>query len=114
MKREVESDDYAKFLHRAIRAMGRRASEDVDALILLRDLADHVEQALDDAAVALHNKHYPYSWGEIAQRLGVSRQAVQKRWGGPSDNVEKGGASWEASCTSSSTSKMSATNSSGS
>lgn len=86
---EVENEDYAAFMRRGIRAMGRRASEDVDALVLLKGLADECDKALRTAVQTLHDdRHYMvrkgFSYGEIAQRLGVTRQAVQKRWGGRS------------------------------
>lgn len=81
----VENEEYAAFLRRGIKAMGRRASQDVDALVLLRALEEDIAAALATAVGALHDDR-PYlertgfSYGEIAQRLGVTRQAVQKRF----------------------------------
>lgn len=80
----VENTEYTAFVRRAIRGLGRRAGTfpgDADALVLLRDLSLEVEKALDEAVAECHR--HGWSYGEIAQRLGVTRQAVQKRWGGP-------------------------------
>ena len=86
----VENDEYAAFLRRGIRAMGKRAGSDPEALVLLRDLEADIDAALNAAVENLHtNLPVPYSYGEIAQRLGVTRQAVQKRWGGPGEPTEE-------------------------
>lgn len=90
----VENEEYAAFLRRGIRAMGRRAACDVDALVLLRGLERDVDEALAAAVAGLHDgAHFVdgagFSYGEIAQRLGVTRQAVQKRWGGPGETIEE-------------------------
>lgn len=87
----VENDEYAAFIRRGIRAMGRRASLDVDALVLLRSLEQEVNDALAAAVEALHEGRglsNSFSYGEIALRLGVTRQAVQKRWGKPGEPIE--------------------------
>lgn len=77
----VENDDYAAFARRVIRAHGRRvAAGDPDALAALVALAREVDAATGDAVTGL--RAAGYSWGDIATRLGVSRQAVQQRWGG--------------------------------
>lgn len=91
----VENEEYAAFLRRGIRAMGKRASVDADALVLLRSLEDDIQTALATAVANLHDdrphlERTGYSYGEIANRLGVTRQAVQKRWGGPSVPIEEG------------------------
>ncbi len=77
----VENDDYAAFARRVIRAHGRRvAAGDPDALASLVALARDVDAATGDAVTGLRTAGY--SWADIANRLGVSRQAVQQRWGG--------------------------------
>jgi hypothetical protein len=77
----VENDDFAAFVRRVIRAHGRRvAAGDPDALVALLDLAREVNTATGDAVKGLRTAGY--SWEDIATRLGVSRQAVQQRWGG--------------------------------
>ncbi len=76
----VENDAYSAFLRRAIRAAGRRVGNgDVDGLADLLSLAGELDRAIDSAVRGLRDGGY--SWGEIASRLGVSRQAAQQRWG---------------------------------
>ena len=75
----VENDAYSAFLRRAIRAAGRRVGNgDVDGLADLLALAGELDRAIDAAVRGLRGAGY--SWGEIASRLGVSRQAAQQRW----------------------------------
>lgn len=77
----VENASYVAFLRRVIRAAGRRVAEgDVDGLSDLLDLAAELDRAIDAAVRGLRDTGY--SWGEIASRLGVTRQAAQQRWGG--------------------------------
>ncbi len=77
----MEAAEYASFLARCVRALGRRAeSGDVEALKELVSLRRTVTQTRDLAAVALHDKQ-GWSWGEVALALGISRQAAQQRWG---------------------------------
>jgi len=76
----VEKDAYSAFVRRAIRAAGRRAGNgDVDGLADLVSLAGELDRAIDSAVRGLRDAGY--SWGEIASRLGVTRQAAQQRWG---------------------------------
>lgn len=76
----VENDAYSAFLRRAIRAAGRRVGGgDVDGLADLLALAGELDRAIDTAVGGLRDAGY--SWGEIASRVGVSRQAAQQRWG---------------------------------
>jgi len=76
----VENDDFAAFARRVIRSHGRRvAGGDVDGLAALLGLAVEIDAATDDAVTGL--RAAGYSWAEIADRLGVTRQAAQQRWG---------------------------------
>lgn len=81
-RREViENDEFAGFARRIIRAHGRRVSTgDVEALRDLVTLSATLDNAITDAVVGL--RAVGYSWAEIGQRLGISRQAAQQRWGG--------------------------------
>jgi hypothetical protein len=80
----VENDEFAAFVRRAIRAHGRRvAAGDVEALRELLALAGELDTATDNAVEGLRD--CGYSWAEIAARIGVSKQAAFKRWGGPVD-----------------------------
>jgi hypothetical protein len=80
-RRFVETDDYAAFIRRAIRAHGRRVADgDVEALPGLIALSTELEQAITNAVTGL--RHHDYSWTEIAARIGVTRQAARQRWAG--------------------------------
>jgi hypothetical protein len=77
---EVENPDYAAFAARIIRAHGRRIADgDMDSLPGLLRLAAELEAATQHAVNGLRT--FGYSWGEIAGRLGTTRQAAQQRWG---------------------------------
>lgn len=80
-----ETTEVVDAARRMIRAVGRRASDDVDALKLLADLAHEVEDTLAAAARACHEpKPYgtcTWSWSEIGRVLGMSKQAAQQRFG---------------------------------
>ena len=82
-KRVTENDDYAAFVRRAIRAYSRRVADgDIDALTGMTDLSADLDAAIGQAITALRAQ-YGYSWADIAGRLGITRQAAHKRWGGP-------------------------------
>ena len=77
----VENDEYAAFARRIIRAYAKRvATGDVEALANMVALSSVLDDAIGDAVIGL--RAYGYSWAEIADRLGISRQAAQQRWGG--------------------------------
>ena len=46
----------------------------------MTDVAVEFDTLIGQAVNGLHT--YGYSWAEIASRLGITRQAVQQRWGG--------------------------------
>lgn len=84
-RREIEDDDYAKFLGRAIVGMERRASENPDALAYLLTLQDELKAAVDRSAHRLHAEA-GFSLGDIARFLSyeghpMTRQNAVKRWG---------------------------------
>ncbi|MHA6796681.1 hypothetical protein ACVGVM_24680 [Pseudonocardia bannensis] len=75
----VENDEFAAFSRRIVRIAGRRvASGDVDALPELAALSAAVDAAITDAVTGLRSAGF--SCGEIAPRLGVTRQAAHQRW----------------------------------
>lgn len=79
-KRHVENDEYADFLRRALRAYGRRvAAGDIDALASFSALVAEAQEQLGEAVFFLRVQGY--SWTDIGNRLGVTRQAAQQRWG---------------------------------
>ena len=78
--RVVENNEYAAFAHRVLRAYARRvATGDVEALTLMFDLAAEIDTAITEAVKGL--RRFGYSWAEIGNRLGITRQAAQQRWG---------------------------------
>jgi hypothetical protein len=76
----VENDDYAAFTQRVIAAHGRRiAHGDIEGLATLAELSADIDHALHTAITGL--REAGFSWGDIGERLGVSRQAAQQRFG---------------------------------
>ncbi|MEU5155210.1 hypothetical protein [Glycomyces sp. NPDC021274] len=76
----VENREFNGFARRIIRAYGRRVAEgDVDALPELLELSASLDEAITNAVRGL--RAFGYSWAEIAERIGMSRQAAQQRWG---------------------------------
>ncbi|GAA1879635.1 hypothetical protein [Asanoa iriomotensis] len=81
-KQFTETTEFDAFARRILRAYGRRVSAgDVEALQSLADLASEVDAVTRLAVVSLRKPPYRYSWDEIGQRLGVTRQAAQARFG---------------------------------
>jgi len=77
----VENDEYAAFARRIIRAYARRvATGDVEALRDMVGLSGQLDDAISEAVIGLRG--HGYSWAEIGDRLGITRQAAQQRWGG--------------------------------
>ena len=77
----VENDEYAACTRRIIRAYARRvATGDVEALTDMVALSALLDEAIGEAVTGL--RAHGYSWAEIGDRLGSSRQAAQQRWGG--------------------------------
>ena len=78
----VENKEFNAFARRIIRAYGKRvANGDVDALPELIQLAASLDEAITHAVQGLRAEPYNYSWTEIADRVGITRQAAQQRWG---------------------------------
>lgn len=76
----VENKDFNAFARRIIRAYGNRVAEgDVDALPELIQLSASLDEAITNAVKGLRS--FGYSWSEIADRIGMTRQAAQQRWG---------------------------------
>ncbi len=78
--RVVENDQYAAFVRRVVAAYRRRvAAGDIDAISDMTRVAAELDDAISQAVAGL--RAAGYSWAGIAARLGVTRQAVQQRWG---------------------------------
>ncbi|GAA4470330.1 hypothetical protein [Phytohabitans houttuyneae] len=78
----VENAKFDGFVRRILKAYGRRVSAgDIEALASLARLSSDVDAVVRLAVAELKNGPYKYSWQEIADRLGTSRQAAQMRYG---------------------------------
>jgi hypothetical protein len=87
-KRVVENDAFDAFARRILRAYARRvAAGDIEALPGLAMLSAEVDAVVRDAVRSLRKSPYSYSWEDLGQRLGVSRQAVQMRYGDRTDRT---------------------------
>ena len=76
----VGNDEYAAFVRRIVRAYAKRvATGDVDALTDLVALSTLLDDAIGQAVTGL--RAHGYSWADIANRLGITRQAAHQRWG---------------------------------
>jgi hypothetical protein len=76
----VENDEYVAFVRRIIRAYAKRvATGDVEALTAMVNLSTLLDDAIAQAVTGLRS--HGYSWADIGDRLGISRQAAQQRWG---------------------------------
>src|SRR3954451_11196777 len=85
-RREVENREFDAFVRRILRAYARRvANGDVEALASLTALSAEVDAVTRLTVAGLRKGPYSYSWSEIAERLGVSKQAAQMRYGDRSD-----------------------------
>jgi hypothetical protein len=82
----VENAEFDAFVRRILAAYGRRvAAGDVEALRSLALLSSEVDAVTRLAVAGLRISPYSYSWSEIADRLGVSKQAAQMRYGDKTD-----------------------------
>ena len=78
-ERITENDTYAASVVRQIKSMGRRASTDLEALQWLAGAASYARVALVMAVDGCRAQGY--SDAEIGAALGITRQAVWKRFG---------------------------------
>ena len=87
-RREVETDQYAAFARRIMRAFGRRVANgdplDLAELVAIRD---EMDQVIVQAVRGMRETH-GYSWAEIARDLGTSRQNAQKVYGRKIERLE--------------------------
>jgi hypothetical protein len=80
---KVDSAEYAAMVRRVVRGLARRiAAGDIDVLPELVGLETFVTEAIQDAVDGLRTLPVPYSFTDIAARLGMSRQNARKRFSG--------------------------------
>jgi hypothetical protein len=81
-RRQVETTEFDAFVRRILRAYARRvAAGDVEALRPLAQLSSEVDAVTRLAVAGLRQSPYSYSWSEIADRLGVTKQTAHERYG---------------------------------
>src|SRR5919112_1198069 len=81
-RRQVETTEFDAFVRRILRAYARRvAAGDVEALAALAQLSSEVDAVTRLAVAGLRTSPYSYSWSEIADRLGVTKQTAHERYG---------------------------------
>ena len=79
-RRRAENDEYAAFVRRVLRAYAARvALGDIDAVADMVAISGEMNALIAEAVRGLRDKGY--SWADVGQRLGVSRQAAFERWG---------------------------------
>lgn len=79
-RRIYGNDEFAAFGRRIVAAFARRVSDgDIEGLVELDRFARAADEAVGAAARALVAAG-GYSWGDVARRLGTSRQNAHKRF----------------------------------
>lgn len=85
-RRPKDNGEFVSFVGRAIRACSRRVAEgDVDALGDMVKLRAQFDVAIDDAVAGL--RRVGYTWDNIANQLGFTKQAAHQRWGRLGDHA---------------------------
>jgi hypothetical protein len=81
-KRQVETAQFDAFARRILRAYARRVADgDIEALRSLVQLSGEIDAVTRLAVAGLRKSPYSYSWSEIADRLGITKQAAHERFG---------------------------------
>lgn len=80
-RRYTETVDFIAMVARLVRAAGKRVSTaDMDELRALVDLRTELDDVIESAVIAVMDNG-GYSWQDIGETLGISRQAAWKRYG---------------------------------
>jgi hypothetical protein len=79
---KVETAAWAQMFPRLLRAWVRRAQRegDLNALALLARHRDDVDAHMVDMVAALTGEPWCYSWSQIGDALGITKQAAQQRF----------------------------------
>ena len=78
---EVENSAYAGFMRRIMKAYRKRVGAgDIAALPELVALRDELDEHIAGAVADLRAEPWCYSWQQIGDVLGMTRQAAQKRF----------------------------------
>lgn len=75
--------EWEGFLERILRATERRVGDagDVESLVIIARVQKSADDCMQATIDKLRADPWNYSWADIALRLGVTRQAVQQRYG---------------------------------
>lgn len=74
-----EAHTYPPFLRRMLRGYARQVAQaDPVDLADMWALREDLDRALAQAVAGVRERH---SWADIADALGITRQAAQQRWG---------------------------------
>ena len=77
----IETPEYAAMMRRMMNGLGRRvANGDPSDLADAVELQKHLDNVLRDAVEKMREQS-GFSWQQLADELGTSRQAVQQRYG---------------------------------
>lgn len=91
-KRDVENDEYLRFMRRILRAIGKRVGAgDIDTLAELVKLRDDLDEQILATVAELRGPKWQYSWAQIGDALGITRQAAQKRFAAAGGARKPGG-----------------------
>lgn len=90
------TDEYARFVKRCIRAIGRRVMAgdlpSVDSLVQLREIREDVDARTAEVVHALRSEAGgAHSWAEIGEALGVTRAAAFKKYGAAETDARQAG-----------------------
>ena len=82
-RRTREASDMGQMVGRVLRSLVKRAEQgDMDALETLVAVQDYAAIEARRAARALRGEEWGYSWSDIGNALGITKQAAQQRFGG--------------------------------
>jgi hypothetical protein len=76
----ISNRSYTVFVRRILEAQGRRV-DDLEDLAELLSIRSDLDGIVTEAVRKLRHEPLCYSWTEIAEALGITRQAAQQRWG---------------------------------
>lgn len=80
-RRSVENDRYRAFVSRVLAGLARRVAQaDPEDVLLLASVRADVDLLLE-SAIRAQRERGEVSWSRLAAVLGVTKQAVQKRYG---------------------------------
>lgn len=78
----TDTEEWGAFLERILRATARRVGNgDIEGLAVIARVQRLVDETMQHSVDRLRAEPWEYSWADIGQRLGITRQAAQQRFG---------------------------------